>query len=54
MQEINNIEYPEDNSISSKLSRQQQNILDSQIESDKNLYKDAESIYSDLKDKYEL
>lgn len=37
-----------------QLSTEQQQILDSQINSDKNEYKDAESIYTDLKDKYEL
>ncbi|PIF30014.1 hypothetical protein CLU81_0402 [Flavobacterium sp. 9] len=37
-----------------ELSAEQQEILDSQINSDKNLYTDAESIYTDLKKKYEL
>ncbi|MDX6191814.1 hypothetical protein SGQ83_20830 [Flavobacterium sp. Fl-318] len=37
-----------------KLSTEQQQILDSQINSDRKEYKDAESIYTDLKDKYEL
>lgn len=36
------------------LSSEQQQILDSQINLDKNLYTDAESLYSDLKNKYEL
>lgn len=37
-----------------ELSNEQQEILDSQINSDKSLYTDAESIYTDLKKKYEL
>jgi len=37
-----------------ELSTQQQEILNSQINLDKNLYTDAESIYTDLKKKYEL
>lgn len=37
-----------------ELSAEQQEILDSQINSDKSLYTDAESLYSDLKKKYEL
>ena len=37
-----------------KLSAEQQQILDSQINLDKNLYTDAESLYTDLKSKYEL
>jgi len=37
-----------------ELSTEQQEILDSQINLDKNLYTDAESIYTDLKKKYEL
>lgn len=37
-----------------ELSVEQQEILDSQINSDKSNYKDAESIYTDLKKKYEL
>ncbi len=37
-----------------ELSSEQQEILDSQINSNKNLYTDAESIYTDLKKKYEL
>ncbi|MBE8726114.1 DUF2683 family protein [Flavobacterium hungaricum] len=36
------------------LSAEQQEILDSQANSDKSEYKDAESIYTDLKKKYEL
>jgi hypothetical protein len=36
------------------LSSEQQEILDSQVNLDKNLYTDAESIYTDLKKKYEL
>lgn len=37
-----------------ELSAEQQEILDSQINSDKSLYTDAESLYTDLKKKYEL
>ncbi|OCB75942.1 hypothetical protein B0A79_02440 [Flavobacterium piscis] len=37
-----------------ELSTEQQEILDSQINLDKSLYTDAESIYTDLKKKYEL
>lgn len=37
-----------------ELSDEQQQILDSQINLDKNLYKDAETIYTDIKKKYEL
>ncbi len=37
-----------------KLSSEQQDILESQINLDKNLYSDAESIYTDLKNKHEL
>ncbi|MFC4479917.1 DUF2683 family protein [Flavobacterium chungangensis] len=36
------------------LSEEQQNILNDQVISDKNLYTDAESVYTDLKKKYEL
>ncbi|KQB43570.1 DUF2683 family protein [Flavobacterium aquidurense] len=37
-----------------ELSTEQQEILDSQINSDKSLYTDAELLYTDLKKKYEL
>ncbi|KOP35717.1 hypothetical protein DBB36_17320 [Flavobacterium sp. WLB] len=37
-----------------ELSTEQQQILDSQINSDKSQYTDAESLYTDLKKKYEL
>ncbi|UUF13767.1 MULTISPECIES: DUF2683 family protein [Flavobacterium] len=37
-----------------ELSAEQQQILDSQINSDKSQYTDAESLYTDLKKKYEL
>ena len=37
-----------------ELSTEQQEILDSQINLDKSLYTHAESIYTDLKKKYEL
>jgi|GEM_PF-872642 len=36
------------------LSEEQQNILNDQVISDKNLYTDADSVYTDLKKKYEL
>lgn len=36
------------------LSKEQQQILDNQINSDKDTYTDAETIYTDLKKKYEL
>ncbi|MRX38566.1 hypothetical protein GJU43_04715 [Flavobacterium sp. LC2016-23] len=37
-----------------KLSAKQQEILDSQVNPDEKLYTDAESLYADLKKKYEL
>ncbi|WP_289663747.1 hypothetical protein [Flavobacterium panacagri] len=37
-----------------ELSDEQQEILNSQLNSDKSLYTDAESVYADLKKKYEL
>lgn len=36
------------------LSSPQQQILDGQLNSNKAIYKDAESLYSELKNKYEL
>ena len=36
------------------LSDEQQQILDSQIDLDKNLYRDADTIYTDLKNRYKL
>lgn len=36
------------------LSKEQQQILDSQLNSDKSTYTDAEKLYTDLKNKYEL
>ncbi|OIO08831.1 MAG: hypothetical protein AUJ53_10820 [Flavobacteriaceae bacterium CG1_02_35_72] len=36
------------------LSKEQQQILDSQINSDKTTYTDAEKLYTDFKKKYEL
>lgn len=36
------------------LSEEQQQILDSQLNSDKSIYTDAETLYTDLKRKYEL
>lgn len=37
-----------------ELSEEQQHILNEQVTSDKKLYTDAESVYTDLKKKYEL
>ena len=36
------------------LSDEQQQILDSKIDLDKNLYRDADTIYTDLKNRYKL
>lgn len=36
------------------LSKEQQQILDSQLNSDKSTYTDAEKLYTELKNKYEL
>jgi len=36
------------------LTKEQQQILDNQINSDKSTYTEAENLYSDLKKKYEL
>lgn len=36
------------------LSNEQQQILDSQLNSDKSTYIEAETLYTDLKNKYEL
>lgn len=36
------------------LSKEQQQILDNQINSEKATYKDADNLYTDLKKKYEL
>lgn len=36
------------------LSKEQQSILDSQVNEDKSLYTDADKLYVDLKSKYEL
>lgn len=36
------------------LNKEQQQILDEQIDSDKSTYTEAETLYSDLKEKYEL
>ena len=36
------------------LSKEQQHLLDSQLNSDKTTYTNAETIYSDLKKKHEL
>ncbi|QOG04799.1 hypothetical protein [Flavobacterium sp. MDT1-60] len=37
-----------------ELTAEQQQVLDSQINLNKNLYKDAETIYTDLKNSYKL
>jgi hypothetical protein len=37
-----------------RLSEEQQQLLDSQINSDKTTYTEAETLYTDLKKKYEL
>lgn len=45
------------NKLSSKthtLTKEQQQLLDNQINSDKSTYTKAETLYSDLKKKYEL
>ena len=36
------------------LSKEQQQLLDNQLDSDKSTYTKAETLYSDLKKKYEL
>lgn len=45
---------PTTNTKPYSLSKEQQQILDSQLNSDKATYTDAETLYSDLKKKYEL
>lgn len=45
---------PETNTKPYNLSKEQQQILDSQLNSDKATYTDAETLYTDLKNKYEL
>ena len=45
---------PAPNSKPFALSNEQQEILDSQLNSEKAAYTDAEKIYTDLKKKYEL
>jgi hypothetical protein len=45
---------PATNTKPYSLSKEQQQILDSQLNSDKATYTDAETLYSDLKKKYEL
>lgn len=45
---------PATNNKPYSLSKEQQQILDSQINSDKATYTDAEKLYTDLKKKYEL
>ncbi|MBG6110913.1 hypothetical protein H4V97_002063 [Flavobacterium sp. CG_23.5] len=43
-----------ENKESYTISKTQQKILDSQLNSDKSLYNDADKLFSDLKSKYEL
>jgi succinate dehydrogenase/fumarate reductase flavoprotein subunit len=45
---------PATNTKPYSLSKEQQQILDSQLGSDKSTYTDAEKLYTDLKNKYEL
>ena len=45
---------PATNAKPYNLSANQQQILDSQLGSDKSTYTDAETLYTDLKNKYEL
>ncbi|SHH22723.1 hypothetical protein SAMN05444372_1342 [Flavobacterium micromati] len=45
---------PTTNSKPYILSKKQQQILDNQLNSDKTNYTDAETLYTDLKSKYEL
>ncbi len=45
---------PATNTKPYSLSKEQQQILDSQLGSDKATYTNAETLYSDLKKKYEL
>ncbi len=45
---------PATNTKPYSLSKEQQQILDSQLNSDKATYTDAETLYTDLKKKYEL
>ena len=45
---------PATNNKPYSLSKEQQEILDSQINSDKATYTDAEKLYTDFKKKYEL
>jgi hypothetical protein len=45
---------PTTNTKPYSLSKEQQQILDSQLNSDKATYTDAETLYTDLKKKYEL
>lgn len=45
---------PTTNTKPYNLSATQQQILDSQLGSDKSTYTDAETLYTDLKNKYEL
>ncbi|SHF97568.1 hypothetical protein SAMN05444372_101401 [Flavobacterium micromati] len=45
---------PTTNSKPYILSKKQQQILDNQLNSDKTTYTDAETLYTDLKSKYEL
>ncbi len=44
----------EKNSKPYELSKEQQQVLDSQLSSDKSTYTEAETLFEDLKKKYEL
>lgn len=44
----------EKNSKPYELSKEQQQVLDSQLNSDKSTYTEAETLFEDLKKKYEL
>ena len=44
----------EKNSKPYELSKEQQQVLDSQLSSDKSTYTEAEMLFEDLKKKYEL
>jgi len=51
---VDSLLEPEINTKPYNLSKEQQQLLDSQLNSDKSTYINAETLYSDLKKKYEL
>ena len=51
---VDALEEPTTNTKSYNMSEAQQQILDSQLNSDKSTYNDAETLYTDLKNKYDL